>query len=258
MHRNSTAPARRSLRITLIVVLVLVVAVFLLAFKLRYGMANEAFPSSSTDPIMPSGSLEQVAELPQPPGNIVVSADGRIFFNYHPEARPDLKVFEWVNGRPEPFPNAEFQHRRGSGDPHFQTPFGLRIDDQGRLWILDSGLFGFQQPRLLAFDIQTRALVHQWDMPRSIAGPGSYVQDFHVSRDGRHIYLADVSPLPLSPAIIVYDSQTGQARRVLEKHASVSPTPFVVNAKGKKMAMLGGLLHMNPGIDPIALDHEGE
>jgi sugar lactone lactonase YvrE len=228
------------------------------AAKIRYGLASDPFVFTSTPPVVPAKALELVAELPEPPSNVAVSADGRIFFTHHPDAGSALKVVEWVDGRTVPFPDARFQQPRDDGQPYFEMPFSVRIDEQQRLWVLDAGSNGMRQARLLAFDLRTRNVVHRWDIPSGIAGLGSTLQDFHVGRDGRSIYIADVSALRLRPAVIVYDVQTGAARRLLEGHAGISATRFVVSVKGEPLVRLGGIVHVSAGINPIALDHHGE
>ena len=74
---------------------------------------------------------------------------------------------------------------------YFEMPFSVRIDEQQRLWVLDAGSNGMRQARLLAFDLRTRSVVHRWDIPPGIAGLVSTLQDFHVGRDGRYIYIAE-------------------------------------------------------------------
>jgi sugar lactone lactonase YvrE len=240
------------------VVLLLVVAAFLLVLKMRYGGPVDDFPNMSTKPLLPDTLLQVVATLDEAPGNIAVSESGRVFFNFHPEGQPALKVVEWVNGKAVPFPDDAFQHERGKGEPFFDGVFSVRIDRQNRLWTLDPGFHGVRQPRLLAFDITTRALVHQWDIPSRIAGIGSYAQDFQVSPDGRYVYIADIGVINKKPCIIVYDAQTGKAWRRLENHPSVKNKDYVIKAPGKEMKLLGGLFVMNPAIDPIGLDKQGE
>lgn len=218
--------------------------------KLRYGGPVRPFPDTSTVPLLSTESVEVVAELDQAPGNIAVSPDGRVFFNFHPEGRPSRKVVEWVDGMAIPFPDEEFDL--------FDTVFSLRIDRSGRLWTVDHGFHGVRQPRLLAFDLSRRELVHRWDIPSGIAGIGSYVQDFQVSSDGRHVFLADIGVMAKRPAIIVYDLVTATGRRVLEKHPSLTDEPYLIDAKGRRMILLGGLYAMHPALDSIGLDAAGE
>ena len=229
--------------------LVLVLAAFVVWFKATYGGPVTPFPDRSTPPLLPASAVEIVAELPEAPGNIAVSAEGRVFFNFHPEGRPSLKVVEWVDGKAVPFPP--------SFDP-YDAPFSLRIDRQNRLWTLDTGFHGLKMPRLLTFDIATKRLVHRWDFPRDVAGIGSYVQDFQVSPDGKHVFLADIGVMNRKPAVIVYDVERNIGRRVLERDPSVRDHPFLIDAKGTKMLLLGGFFAMHPALDSIGLDAAGE
>lgn len=229
----------------------LAIAVFLLALfvKKRYGGPTSPFPDVSTPPVLPASAVEKVAELAEAPGNIAVSKDGRVFFNFHPEGRPKIAVAELVGGKPVPFPDASFDL--------WDFVFSVRIDAQGLLWTLGTGFHGLRHPRLLAFDLGTRKLVHRWDLPRDVAGPGSYVQDFQVSPDGKTVYLADTAAFSKRPALIVYEVGTGIGRRVLERDASVTARPYLIDAKGTKMLLLGGLYAMHPDVDSIALDDDG-
>lgn len=230
--------------------LIALIVILILTLKVRYGGDTVPFPDTSTEPLLPASAVEVVATLDEPPGNLAVSRDGRIFFSFHPEARPSRKVVEWVDGKAIPFPDETFEL--------FGEVLSLRIDAQNRLWSIDHGLHGLKQPRLLAFDIATRKLVHRWDIPRDVAGRGSFVQDFQVAPDGATVYLADVGLVSKRPALIVYDVASKRGRRVLECDPSVTGKPYTLNIKGHEMNLLGGLYKMHLGVDPIALDVKGE
>ena len=145
-----------------LVVLVLLAALVLFV-RLRYGGGSTDFPERIGEPVLSGEALEEVASLPQPPGNVAVAADGRVFLSIHPEGRPRVKMVELVAGEARPLPDASWQARRG-GDtdgkalPFFDAVLGVRIDRQGRLWTLDHANHGIGQPRLLAFDVR----VERW------------------------------------------------------------------------------------------------
>ncbi|HWZ45699.1 MAG TPA: L-dopachrome tautomerase-related protein [Candidatus Saccharimonadales bacterium] len=227
-------------------------------FEYRYGGSVVLFPDKTTAPLLPASRLEVVATLDEAPGNIAVSRQGRVFFNFHPEGRPELKVAEIVDGHPLAFPNHQFQQNLGGGKPYFDCVFSVRIDRQDRLWTLDHGFHGFRQPRLLAFDLQSGNLVHQFDFPSNIAGPGSYIQDMQIDPEGKKVYIADLSALAQKPAIIVYDVEKKRARRLLERDGSVMDKPYLIDAKGKLMVLLGRMYKMHPALDSIGLDRQGE
>ncbi|MDD9893620.1 MAG: hypothetical protein OXT49_08970 [Gammaproteobacteria bacterium] len=242
------------MRKVLLVVLLLLVAIPLMV-KLRYG-GGEPFPVMQMTPTMDSGALELVADLPAPPGNIAVSDQGRVFFTYHPEGKPTVKVAELVDGKALPWPSIEFQ--TGDGEPrYFQNVLSLRIDRQDRLWTLDNANHGLGQPRLLAFDIETGVVVHQYDFDRDVAPRLSHLNDFQVTTDGNTIFIADASIMGKTPAILIYDVVNKRARRVLEGHVSVEAEPYIPVVQGRKMEIFG-LFAIRPGVDSIALDRQNE
>jgi sugar lactone lactonase YvrE len=243
---------RRLLR----VVLGLVVAIGLLLLAVRVFLGGGArLEDRTTDPTIPASAIEQVAALDYPPGNIAVSATGRVFLTLHPDGKPPIKVVELVDGTPVPFPDAAFQ-KPEAGTVHFQSPLSMRIDHQHRLWVLDFADFGRGQPRILAFDIETRALVHQYDFPAEVAGFLSMLNDFAVSPDGTHVYIAESSPIKQTPALIVYDVEHRISRRLLDRHPSVVPKNYVLNAAGRDMIVFG-VYTLRIGVDSITLDRAG-
>jgi len=209
-------------------------------------------------PVLPGSALEVVADLDYPPGNVAASNTGRVFFTLHPDGKPPIRVAELRDGRAVPYPDEAFQHA-ATGTPHFQSVLSLRIDQQGRLWTLDYADYGQGQPRLLAFDLDTNQVVHQYDFPSSVAGFLSMLNDFQVDPRGEKIYIADTSPLPIRqrPALIVYDTVKQTSRRLLEGHLSVAAQDYIIQAPGRDMIIFG-LYNLRIPVDSIALDQRGE
>lgn len=218
--------------------------------RARYG-GGELFPDRSAEPQLAATALETVADLEWPPGNIAVSDKGRVFLTLHPEARPPFQVAVLEDGEVVPFPAAL------SEGLEFQSVLAVRIDRQGRLWCLDNAHHGLGEPRLLAFDLASGALVHRFDFPRDLAGRGSHLNDFQVAADGERIYIADASIFALRPALIVYDVVGRRARRLLEGHVSVTAELYAPVVQGRRMSILG-LFTVRPGVDSIALDRQGQ
>lgn len=231
----------------------------LLVFATLFGCAASYLPDRSTEAVFHADTVEVVAELPQPPGNIAVSKDHRIFFSFHPEADPEIKVAELIGGRAVAFPDSDFQNRQ-KDRPFFDSVLSLRIDRYNRLWTLDHGNFGRGTPMLLAFDIQTGELLHRYDFPSDIAGFGSFLNDFQVTAKGDVIFIADTgAPVPViggTPAIIVYDVIGKEAKRVLAGHTSVKAASHVVRVEGEDLTLMG--LPIRIALDSIALDREGK
>jgi sugar lactone lactonase YvrE len=210
------------------------------------------YPDLSGSPRLPDGTIEAAVVSERPIGNATVSADGRIFYTIHPESNPDYpKLYEQVDGKAVAWPPNVEQ------ETLFTTPLGLRIDSKNRLWLIDPGSHGTGQPRLIAFDVATGAEVHRFDFPSAIAPIGSFLQDLSISPDGRWVYIADVGFWAKRPAVIVYDSETRTARRVLNRHESVYPQNLLIRTPIRDMRFFGGLLEMKTGVDGIAASRDG-
>jgi sugar lactone lactonase YvrE len=236
--------------------LLLVVGGLLALVRFTLG-GGERLDDRTTNPLLPASALEVVVDLPLPPGNIAVSKGGRVFFTFHPEASPPIHLAELIDGKPVPYPDEAFQKAEPT-TPHFQTPLSLRIDRQNRLWVLDHGSYGITgQPRILTFDLKTNKLIDHYEFPSSIAGMLSMLNDFQVDPEGRRIYIAETSLFGRRPAIIVYDVENRTSRRVLDRHPSVMPKDYLMNAAGRDMTFFG-LVTLKIGVDSIALDKQGQ
>jgi sugar lactone lactonase YvrE len=244
----------RKLLGALLSLLGLILVPLLITLYVRYGGGGD-FPDRTGTAQLRFSVMETVANLPSPAGNIAVSAGGRVFVSLHPEARPRYKVVELADGQMKPFPNEAFQ---GGTDPRaFREVLSLRIDRQNRLWTLDTGQHGIHPGRLLAFDLKSGEVVHEYEFPRAVAGLGSHLNDFQVSADGKFIYIAEASFFAKTPALIVYDVAGKTARRVLERHPSVTAQYYTPVVQKRRMVAFG-LVSIRPGVDSIALDHAGE
>jgi len=233
-------------------------AAFLVALALlvraMYG-GGERLADRTKEPSLPASALEKVVDLDYPPGNIAVSASGRIFFTLHPDGKPPMKLVELVDGKPVPYPDAAFQ--QPGGKPGLQSPLALRIDRQNRLWVLDYADYARGQPRILAFDLATNQLVHQYDFPSDTAPLLSMLNDFQVDPAGEKIYIAEASPILRRPALVIYDVVNKTSRRVLDGDPSVQAEPYVVQAPGRDMVIYG-IYALRIPVDSIALDAAGE
>ena len=229
---------------------------FVAWFYVSYGGQGQRFPRlADAKPLM---QAELIATLPEPPGNIAVSKEGRIFFTYHAESHPDLKVLEWVDGKPVPYPSLEMQ-TPNPDKPTYGAVFNLRIDTKNRLWSIDHGEHGLLGARLVAVDLATNKPIKQINLPKSVAGVGSYLQDMQIDPTGSVIFIADIGVFSGHPGLIIVDAETGKARRVLDRHPAIMAEPYAVYAQGRLMQPLGNNLYwFHPAFDPIALDRAGE
>lgn len=217
---------------------------------IRHG-GGDPYPNLSTTPRLGAGMLEEVLAYSEPIGNVAVNRDGRIFFTVHPEARPKgNKLLEYVAGAAIPYPSGAAQAEL------FDTVLGLSIDSSNRLWTIDHGNHGMRAAKIIGIDLDSGKILREQSFDKSIAPTGSFLQDLQVSSDGRTIVIADASFWRKSPAIIVYDVETGQSRRVLESHESVSAQQFMIRSGDKDMEFMGGIVALRGGIDGIALGPE--
>jgi sugar lactone lactonase YvrE len=211
--------------------------------------------TASQKPLAPSGAIEVVIELDTPPGNVTVAPDGRVFFTFHPAAKPALHVAEALpDGNFEVFPDDAWQEPREDG-PYFVSPLSLRADRKGRLWVLDHGDFGKETPSLTAFDIASRVMVHRVEFPKDIANWGSMLNDFWVDDEREIVYIADTSAYDFDPALIVYDIASQGATRFLEDHHSVKPEDHHMVVQGLYIKVFG--LPLQVAVDSIALSADG-
>jgi sugar lactone lactonase YvrE len=224
------------------------------ALRWRYG-GGEPFPDRSGKPTLSADALEVVAELPTPPGNVAVTSSGRVFFTFHPDASPKVKLAEWKDGKAVPFPDVAWQSERDGN--WLDTPLGIRADEKGLLWVIDNARHGLGDAKLLAFHLASGELVREHHFSSAEAGRGSHLNDLAVHPDGDRIYIAEASIFAKTPALILYDLRSGKARRLLEGHPSVEAEPYLITVDGEPM-VVAGLFSIRPGIDSIALDRKGE
>jgi sugar lactone lactonase YvrE len=254
VHRNFlrlifSKPNDKKMKIAGLVLLSLLF-VFTIFLRLMYG-GGEYYPNISTEPLFTDDSLQTVLTFDQSLGNLAVSEDNRIFFTVHPESRPEgSKLMEIVDGVPSPYPDEELQNQ-------FITVLGTFIDKNNQLWTIDHGNHGLQSVRLLAFDLTTNKIVHDHIFSSKVAGLGSFFNDLQVDKEGI-VYIADINLFGKSPAVVVYNSNTGEERKLLEKDYSVYPQDWIIRNKNNDVVFLGGLFALKPGIDGLVLSSDEE
>jgi hypothetical protein len=197
-----------------------------------------------------------VAKLDTPPGNLAVSPSGRVFFNFHPEYNPTVKIAELLDGDVsspssswKAYPNVEFQSS-------ITTVLSMRLDSlHDRLWLLDFGLHGFKStPKLVSLSIISNTVYSTYNFPSDVASMGSMLNDFSISKNGQLLYIADTSILAMTPAIIVYSVEGNFSYRLLSSFSSLygQSSFFDVNHHNIGFGPLG----MKINVDSIALSRD--
>jgi sugar lactone lactonase YvrE len=226
------------------------------------GTVSVAQTPSSTTPSV--GQVEIVAELDITPGNITASRDGRMFASVHGMRRGAAQLIEIKPGKNnwEAFPNASWNAQPGSGQNVLNTAHGVAIDSNDRLWVTDHGNWmpnngKPQQPKLIAFDINTRQEVFRMDFPENIGPRGGIMQDLAVDAERGFVYLADCGA---TPAIVIVDINNKTARR-FTNHASLNAenVDLVVEGQTLKFPSANGTMQKaRVPINPITLSADGE
>ena len=237
--------------------LMLIVVLLVAGFSgVRYAyFTNGQFPDLTSTPLLPSTELELVAELPSPPGNIAVADNGRIFFTFHPEAGPEVNVAEWRDGVAQAFPGTQWQPG-GEHEKALNEVLSLRLYNN-ELWLLDNGRHGLSRVRFLAFDINSGELLQEYRFPRNVFPLGSHANDFRISPDGRFFYITDASLIARTPALVVFDRQQQDSWRHLHGSHTVAAGDYQPVVQGRAMTLFNAFT-VNPGVDGIALDQQGE
>lgn len=233
----------------------LLLLLFIIFMRLRYGGGIE-YPDISTAPKYNQSQVELVYAHEEPIGNIAASkdtsTDTRVFFTIHPESRPEIiKLMEIKKGKAHPYPNLDQQNI-------FTTVLGLFTDHQNRLWTIDHGNHGFGEVKVIAFDLNTDMIVHEFIFPNTVAKKLSFFNDLSVSPDGRFLVVANVSFFGKKPSLAVYNIETGESKNILEAHPSMRDEGYVPVTPQKKMRFFGGMVDLLTGIDGIDFSRDGQ
>ncbi len=246
---------KKRILLYILTALVSLLVLLVLFLRLRYGGGQE-YKDLSTAPVYTQSQLEKVIAFEEPIGNVAASKDTtqatRVFFTIHPESRPETnKLMEIVDGTAVPYPNTKFQE-------HFNTILGVFTDQQNRLWIIDHGNHGFDPVRVVAFDLATNTIIHEYDFPEIVAKKLSFFNDLSVSPNGKYLAVANVSFFGKKPSIAIYNLETGKSKNQLENHSSVQHEKYVPVTPTKKMRFFGGVADLLTGIDGIDFSRDGK
>ncbi|MBK1699395.1 hypothetical protein CKO22_00265 [Thiococcus pfennigii] len=185
-----------------------------LALRLLIGFALlTSVPAAAEEQVLP-GTLEEIAALSISPGNLAVSAEGRIFATVHPFRRAEAQLIE-VTGPSSyrPWPDASWNGAFASGSYVLNSPLGIAIDRQERLWVLDTGRGEPPQPpKLLAFSLADGRVVFRYDFPPETGPVDSFLNDLAVDDERGFVYIADVGGSH-EPALVWVDLNTHRSRR---------------------------------------------
>ncbi|EAT42756.1 AAEL005738-PA [Aedes aegypti] len=134
--------------------------------------------------------------------------------------------------RPYPSWNAHIQMAEGEA-PEIVSPFRIRSDRCGRLWVLDTGvaeLLGAAKPlaptSLLVYDLHNDNLLRRYKFPKDHVKEDSFYANLAVEDsdcDDTYAYAADLG----APGLVVYSWKSQESWRV--KHHFFYPDPLSGN-----------------------------
>ena len=206
--------------------------------------------------------LEETKQAPTGPGGMCVLPSGEYvischqFFNHQYRVMMLDKKNNWV-----PFPNAEM-NTPGSGYPVvLDSVLGVTCDSRGIVWMLDNGRRSETPPKLVAWDTKRNQL-HQIIVinPQALT-PRSFLKNLVLDPQAPLLYITDPAD-GVSSAIVVVDTETNRARRVLEEQSSTRMDPtLALELDGKSVEVRrpdGHLATPLTGVSPIAIDRRGD
>ncbi|PKQ65518.1 hypothetical protein BZG02_00490 [Labilibaculum filiforme] len=153
-------------------------------------------------------------------GNMAITESGRMFVSINPLMGADVRVYEVDSeGKGKAYPNDAYSKGANSS---IKAIIGIRADSKENLWLLDMGAKQF-----IVWDTKNEKLVRTIAIPEEVVTPVSFLQDFVIDEKNGRVIIADMTQGDLksapTPAFIVIDTKTGEARRMAESHASMMP-----------------------------------
>ena len=209
-----------------------------------------ANPVTEADREGNTATLEVVAELAQGPGNITVTPDGRILVSLHQFYNHDIRVARLGdNAQLTPFAAAA----------NVNSVLGLQADADGVVWLLDNAMRNGTVRRLVGWHASGNRPVADIDLS-SVTTDSAFLNDLAVDPGRNTVYIADPAG-NADAAIIVVNTASGVARRVLEGHESVMAEDMDLVIDGMPVRIRaddGTEIRPRVGINPIAIDKPGE
>lgn len=222
----------------------------LVGLKLMYG-GGSFYPDLGTKPLVPTNKVQVLTTLDFPPGMVVTSSKGRVFYTLHPFGKPErftkAVLFELVKGKHVPYPSLRDQSK-------LFGMMGITVDRQNRLWAINPGATERRPTRLIAIDLNTNKIVLDHAFANGVAG---LAQDLRVTRDGKTVFLADTGLMRFSSgSLIVFDVASRKSRTLLKGHSSMMAQNYKMRTKDGYHSIGYGLVTFAVGLDGIALSHD--
>ncbi|HRO15290.1 MAG TPA: L-dopachrome tautomerase-related protein [Paracoccus sp. (in: a-proteobacteria)] len=206
------------------------------------------------------------AQSPVPLGNGTFTPDGRLIVSHHPSYETDERVSVFTGSDTlAPFPNVDWNTPREDSEDWLDAVLGIRTDSQGRVWMLDMGTRSSIAPKFVVWDCKADRLDRVLRLSSSALVSCSEPNDFVLDERRGIAYISDEGAGKhgdgSGAALIVVDTETGEARRLLEGRLGIRSDDRPLIIDGRELIRTekdGRRIRQRVGVDGIAIDHAGE
>ena len=184
-----------------------------------------------------------------PPGNIAVSKDGRIFMSNHFFYGAEFKIVEVLkDGETKAYPDLEFSRT-------LNPVLGLIVDKNNILWMLETASGKDKAGRLIGWNIDSNKLHKMIYLALPNIPESSFLNDLAVDTKHQAVYITDTAQADNS-GLLVVDLKTGHVRRVLNGSKFTRPEEIdmVIDDQIVTLGDEGARI----GANPITIDSKYE
>ncbi|PJJ67382.1 L-dopachrome tautomerase-related protein [Chryseobacterium geocarposphaerae] len=160
---------------------------------------------------------------------VAVAKDNRVFVNYpYWLDTHSYSVVEVKDGKPVPYPNAEWNSfkKGGDGQNKFVTVQSVVTDDKGFLWVVDAAGIGLgkvyqHSSKVVKINLANNKIEKIYRFPENVVSEEVYINDIRVDNENGFAYLSNSN----TGGIVVLNINTGDSRLVLANSPSVKSDP---------------------------------
>ena len=226
------------------------------------GAALAAWLALWTNAVAVDAKPEVIFQLPLAPSGLTVMPDRSFLMSVSFDEKPQNRIIAVGKaGDSKPFPTTSLSQAVAGEALQLDAVMGLQCMENGVVWMLDNGRRSELPPKVIAWDTGHAQLQRVFHLAPPAVLPGSYVDDLAIDPERPFAYLND-SATGQEAALIVLDTNTGLARRVLQGHPSVVPVAGLdLSIDGQKLEsrrLDGSVADPLGGVNPLALDRKGE
>lgn len=205
---------------------------------------------------------ELIFQLPLAPAGLTVTPEGGFVISVSFVEKPQNRaIMVGRSGDSKPFPTTALSQGAPGEALQLDAIEGLQCMDNGVVWMLDNGRRSEFPPKVVAWDSGHGRLQRVFNLAPPAVLTSSLLDDLVVDPELPFVYLADPAN-GTDAALIVLDTGTGLARRVLQGHPSVVPVVgldlSIDGAKLETKRLDGSVADPLGGVNPLAVDRKGE